>query len=304
MCSDTGAKDPAKSAHCIIFTVHNDADRLEHSLSLLTKLTQSHDVRCVIVNDGSTDRSADVLSYFMALHPEFDRSSVTATLHFRQGITAALSEGLKLTQSRYVMFTTPESIPTTADFAALADAAESRQCDIVCSHLSTRHPDLNRMSIARGDFNLHGKLISRDLLLAADAVAPPLLSDIWHHINIIARVFALCTPDRVAVIRRGSSPIPLHSYTPEIKQHLLLAMLIDNWFDEHGLTERFTPFLLQMKFMAKAPLMYTADNRFTLWRNTFAEVNARVLRIPGIPLGERLRAWFLLHTPRQFNAST
>ncbi len=69
MCSDTGAKDPAKSAHCIIFTVHNDADRLEHSLSLLTKLTQSHDVRCVIVNDGSTDRSADVLSYFMALHP-------------------------------------------------------------------------------------------------------------------------------------------------------------------------------------------------------------------------------------------
>lgn len=303
MCSDTGTKDLAESAYCIIFTVHNDADRLEHSLSLLKDITESHDVRCVIVNDGSTDRSADVLSYFMALNPEFDRNSVTATLHFRQGITAALTEGLKLTQSRYVMFATPDSIPAPADFAALADAAASRQCDIVCSRLSTRHPELNRMSIARGDFHLHGKLISRELLLAADPVAPPLLSDIWHHINIIARVFALCAPGKATVIRRGSSPVPLHSYTPEIKQHLLLSMLIDNWFDEHGLTGRFAPFLLQMKFMAKAPMMYTADNRFTLWRNTFAEVNAKVLRIPGIPFGERLRAWFLLHAPRRLSAS-
>ncbi len=67
-------------------------------------------------------------------------------------------------------------------------------------------------------------------------------------------------------------------------------MLIEKWFTEQGLADRYSPFLDQVKFMAKLPLLTGTTRDRVRWRETFPEVNTRLLDIPGIPKRYLIRA--------------
>lgn len=271
----------------IIFTFHNGGTALQSALEKLRDLAETGAVECIIVNDGSTDRSADVVSYFMALNPEFDRHSTTATMHFQQGTSAAFGEGLKLAKAPYVMTAGINAIPSVADIELFADAASRGEADVITTQLSHPDADLNNLSIMGGDLMLYGKLLRRSLV-ENDFKTPIIMADGWHHVSICAR--ALARSQSTVQLPINNRQQKLLKNDKAVAEHLVLAMLIEKWFAEQGLADRYSPFLDQVKFLAKLPLLTGTTRDRIRWRETFPEVNSRLLDIPGISKRYLIRA--------------
>lgn len=275
----------------IILTFHNEERKLQAALEQLLKLTETGAAECIIVNDGSTDRSAEVLNYFMAMHPEFDRRSVTATNRFRQGTSMTFGEALKLATAEYVTVASVNHIPTVEALEVLADEASRGEHDVITPRLSHADANLNNLSIMSGDFTLYSKLLRRRIV-ETDFTTPIIMSDIWHHVNIFARAMARSRSAIQLPLKGANRTMGLSD--KGVEEHLVLVMLLEKWFDAQGLTEQYSPFLDQMKFVAKLPLLSGPARNIVKWRATFPEINSRLLTIPGVAKRYLIRARFAL----------
>ena len=85
----------------LIVCFHNAESTLERTLRSLREQTAS-DVEFIFVNDGSTDRSTEVIKTFMALNPDFaKRHKLIRTNH--GGLAHAYHIGIDNASGQYLM---------------------------------------------------------------------------------------------------------------------------------------------------------------------------------------------------------
>lgn len=114
------------------------------------------DVQTIVVDDGSTDGTAAVISSFSQSHPEFTLISVRQS---NQGVSAARNAGFRYSAGRFIMFVDADDILEHGWYQALSQYFES-DFDIVSFRVAyMKH---GRRVV---DYSMHEGIYSSDELL-------------------------------------------------------------------------------------------------------------------------------------------
>ncbi len=127
----------------IVIPLYNEADNLEQLADELAAALagQPHDYEVLFVDDGSTDRSAEVLARLAAA----DRRLRVLRLARNSGQSAAFAAGFRLARGELIATLDADLQNDPADLPRLLEALDG--CDVVCGVRRRRHDSwLRRVS--------------------------------------------------------------------------------------------------------------------------------------------------------------
>lgn len=128
----------------IVVPVYNVAPFLEECFDSLIKQTY-RDFEVVIVNDGSTDESADICQRYVDCYPSLFRCITQAN----RGLFAARKAGALVAKAEYIVAVDGDDMLRKDALAQINELIERSQAQIVCFEMS-RNPDY---SSAIDEFN-------------------------------------------------------------------------------------------------------------------------------------------------------
>lgn len=290
----------------VIIPFHNAERTLERTLLSLEKQTLTN-VEYIFVDDGSNDRSVELLQTFMALHPDFHGRHKLVRLPAQSGCAHAQMHGLRNARGHYISRCDADDYLEPNALRLMLDATLGGVVDIVMGPMFQEYPDrrnvlefkrnpasLNDMRIDTLNFSYCNKLIRRSLL-DDNGIEPFDGIDCWEDLGVVARCMAL--KPKVNFIQ-----LPLYHYVRNpsatslsrsgndrlLRDHLMMALLLEQWFDERGLHEENEEFLDHLKFSAKVKLLRGRDKDVARWKETFPEVNGKIMRLRHIRLPHRI----------------
>lgn len=305
------------AAVSVIMPFHNSESTIERAIASLDAQECDEETEFVLVNDGSTDCSVEIVEYYAAKHPEFGRRLRFVSYPFRQGAAAAFAQGMKHAEGEYLARLDSDDAYAAGALQALLRKAREDNADIVVSDVFIESPgrkptvcrlyerklELNRMPLTTVYFCLWNKLIRRELL-EDNGIAPVSGIDCWEDVSVSARAFAVA--GKVCHL-----PEPLYYYSVNqakgslsrshrdivLRQRLMCALLVEKWFDERNIEDRYAPFLNLMKFNAKIKLLRSSDRDIVKWKETFPEVNGAIMSLKQMPLYLRVAFWLVDRLP-------
>lgn len=296
------------AAISVIMPFHNSESTIGAAIESLLAQDVAEECEFIFVNDGSNDRSVEVLNFYFALHRGFEKRSRLLSYPFRQGVAAAMAIALDNAQGEYIARIDSDDAFEPGALAALLSCAREADADIAiggivqCTpgkksrRLKIKYTDgcLNAMPMTTRYFSLWNKLIRRRLLIS-NGIMPVGGIDCWEDVGITARAFAVAG-------NTCFTPKPVYRYTVDpskrslsraprdlvLRQRLMCALLLEKWFLGKGLEQKYAPFLLNMKFHAKIKLLRGRDCDVRKWRETYPEVNASIMSITQLSLPMRI----------------
>lgn len=293
----------------LIIVFHNAETTIERTLHSLAAQTL-HAVEYIFVDDGSTDRTVAIIRDFVALNPEFHGRHCLVTSAIRRGSAHATALGFANATGEYVMRCDADDYLEPDALQLLLDATGGKTHDIVMApyyketgrktstiRFNRRPASLNDMPVNTLNFALWNKLLRRRLL-DDNGIEPFDGIDRWEDLGVVSRVMALkpsvgfvdkpvyhyvVNPSAVSLSRSGRGRL--------LEDHLMTALLVEQWIVDHGLHNEYAEFLDRLKFCAKVKMMRGRDKDVQRWKKTFPEVNSRIMRLRHIGL-----LWRLLFT--------
>lgn len=293
----------------VIVPVYNVEAYIERCVaSLIRQDFPLEKVEFIFVDDGSADQSVPLLRQLLSQNEPFSRRSRIISHDINRGLAVARTTGFHAANGKYVLSVDSDDYIEPDMLRLLYGDAVNSSADIVLStfiiekngkskNVGSGHwtPDLNSMAIDAMNFSLCNKLIRADLLKENQIYG---YSDIqcWEDLGVTARIFAL--KPRVSFVDK-----PLYHYVKNpvhrsltdrvnrdriLDDHLRMAVEIQSWLTERGLAEEYEEFLTRLKFCAKVKMMRGKGKQVARWKQTFPEVNSRILSIRRIPLLYRL----------------
>ena len=223
----------------IVIPVFNEAQSLVHFLPELVKTCQARNWSLILVNDGSSDTSAEVLA-------AYERHPFVTVFHHKvnRGYGGALKTGLSAARTRYVITMDGDGQHQTSDVDAIHQFALKRDADMVIgSRTGMEHVNRYREFgkwIIRNFTRILVPLPVHDLnsgfkLYRTDLVRPylPLCPDSMAFSDVITLLFLnqghLVLEFPISVKKRiaGLSSIGTHTAFQTIIEILNLAMLVN-----------------------------------------------------------------------------
>lgn len=266
------------------------------------------ELEVVFVNDGSHDRSVDVVNAVLADYPSRAANVKFLDFPIRQGLYHANHAAILKSTGRYLIRCDADDEFASPDVLRLmVEAAERASAEIVAAPyflvkgekrslmgLPKSFPDINAMKINTAGYALWNKLISRSLLVD-NSIFPFANVDCWEDLVLVARALVL-TDKIVAVdlpvynyyLNPGARSLSRASRSTLLHQHLLAALLLEQWFAKEIPDNRYERFLTRLKFISKVKFLRGKYKDVGAWKKTFPEVNNRVLSITGVPIIYRL----------------
>jgi GT2 family glycosyltransferase len=117
----------------IIIPTFNGASRIGHCLEALSKQTAGHDAEILVVNDGSTDTTAEVVASY---------PSVKLVNQVNAGPAAARNRGAMEARGSIILFTDDDCVPLPDWFSAMLAPFEDPNVVGVKGVYRTRQPQL------------------------------------------------------------------------------------------------------------------------------------------------------------------
>ena len=119
-------KIPENRELTVVIPVYNEAESLSHFLPELVNACKANGWSLVLVNDGSRDESAEILSHYEA-------ESFVKILHHKvnRGYGGALKTGLSMAKSRYVVTMDGDGQHRISDIEAIHRFAVQQAADMV-----------------------------------------------------------------------------------------------------------------------------------------------------------------------------
>lgn len=302
MCSKSG-ECPVVS---VIIPFYNAEETIERTAMSLVNQSYQGDVEYIFINDGSTDRSVDVLQAFFVLHPEFRAEHVLLSAESNRGSATSQMIGWEHARGEYVLRCDADDYLSPDALQLLVDATDNGRYDMVVAPIIEEHGErslvmnpahssnLNDLPLTTANFSLCNRLLRRSIIVDNDLM-PFAGIDCWEDLGVVARYFAL-EPS----VNWISTPI--YHYVKEISRptltsadrdrilsdHLAIALLLEKWFVERGLAEKYGEFLNYLKFTAKVKYLRGRGKNVEKWKLTFPEVNGRITGLRHIGLLYRL----------------
>lgn len=291
---------PAVPYITVVMPVYNAAGTVERAIRSVTE-QDFHDFLLVVVDDGSTDGTADVISWLHKEMPDFLILSQPRNM----GYTAAMTRGIQACPSNYYTFCDADDMMLPGALTALAEAAGDDADMVIAPYIRKEGEKvkvcrprrdirpLDDMPVDTTHFALWNKLLRGELL--REYAMPFAGIECWGDLGIVARVMA--KGHKFVTIDR---PVYLYECNPKVKSlsrssnqrlladHLAMARELTAWFDREGLNDVYAEFLRHLKFCAKIKLARNPGRNLRVWRHTYPEVNRHILSLRHIPLHYRL----------------
>lgn len=100
---------------------------------LLSVLRQSYrDIECIVVNDRTPDRSAEIAADFIAAHPEFNCRIIHQPENM--GLSMARNAGMDAAMGKYIYFLDSDDEITEYAIEHLVELAEETNAEVVLGH--------------------------------------------------------------------------------------------------------------------------------------------------------------------------
>lgn len=150
----------------VILPVYNAAKYLTGMLDSLAVQTVKNEMQIILVDDGSTDGSAQLCDEFASRHTD------TVVIHRKNGgVSAARNAGIKEASGKYIGFVDADDTVAPDYYEKLLNAAKSKNCDMAMSGFTLVYEGDHRpvLPFKEGDF-FEGKDIS-------DRITRKMLSD-------------------------------------------------------------------------------------------------------------------------------
>lgn len=112
----------------ILMSVYNAADTISSTIQSILQQS-SRDYECIIINDGSSDRTAEILEQFRAKDPR-----IIVLSQQQKGLAAALNRGLFVARGKYIVRQDADDISLPDRFEKQLAYIERTRCDIVGSY--------------------------------------------------------------------------------------------------------------------------------------------------------------------------
>lgn len=259
------------------------------------------DVEVVVVDDCSSDRTYEIARSYAG------RIKMNViSLARNSGAAAAFNHAVSAVRGRYICRLDADDTLASHLFDKIAPILQTDSPDIVrggynrlrdsvCTYIPVvRSMDLNDFSINVDHFSLWGKFIRTELLTDADNRTFEGI-DCWDDLGVLSRIFArrpsvidVDRPFYTYYISSGKQSLSTSRRERLLADHLAMADRLSDWFDNHGLSERYGDFLDHLKFAAKVKLLRGRGRDVARWKNTYSEVNRRVLSLRHVAMVHRL----------------
>ncbi len=300
----------------VIIPFHNIEGSIERVVRSMA-LQSFEKIEYIFVNDGSTDRSVEVLRDFLALNPSFEKKVKFLSLEFRKGSAEALKVGIENAEGEYIIKCDADDYIDPTAFGMMYKEAGEGVYDVVIAPyyehkgkrikivVPVRHIDsLNDMSLNTVHFSLCNKLLRRSLLEEKEILPYPGV-DCWGDLGVVSRFMAfkpkvkvIDTPFYHYIIDPGKKSLSRDRKTRVLEDHLTMALLLEKWFNDNRFATENEEFLNHLKFLAKVKFLRGRDKEVGKWKCTFPETNAVIMSLRHIPLYYRVifRIVYLLPT--------
>lgn len=287
----------APVAISVIVVFHNAETTIERTLRSLAG--QRFDrAEYLFVDDASTDRTAEIIRDFMALNPDLSGRHRLITAPMKRGVACGTSEGIANSRGIYVMRCDADDYLASDALRRLWDASDHGEYDAVFAHYVREKGDrsaevafrripatLNDMPLDTLHFSMCNKILRRSIL-ADNGIDLYAGVDCWEDLGLVSR-FMLTGP-KVKYLRE-----PVYHYVAAprgttlstsandrlLREHLMMALLVEQWFVEHSADSAYEEFLTRLKFIAKVRYLRGRDKDVARWKKTFPEVNSRIMSL-------------------------
>lgn len=292
--------------------VYNAGKTLGRALDSLFRQTY-RPLEIITVDDGSYDGSDRMLQGAARTAP--DGVVVRIITHERNmGSGAARRAAVKVAAGEYMAALDADDTLAPDAIYNMVEAAEKGRADMVCCEYEEIRPGgrrlvhrfdvdeslrLNEMKMDTLRFALWNKLIRTSLYRRALRFERGV--DCWEDLEQIAAILLL--EPKIQILRQ-----PLYQYTVNprsgslthsgadriLRQHLLVARRMEQYFSSKGMEQVYAPFLTYLKFIAKVKYLRNSEalvhplRSLRQWRDEFPEVNSRIRTLPHVPLRHRL----------------
>lgn len=290
----------------VVIIFHNAEATLQRTLDSLA-MQDFESVEYLFVNDGSNDRSVELIRNYLAINPHFKGTHRLINSEMHRGSAHATMLGITNASGRYIMRVDADDTINPDTFSSLINKAIEESADVVMSdmivctpsrcktlHLSPKLTSLNDMPLDTLHFSLCNKIIRRSLLIDNE-IMPFEGVNCWEDLGIVARVMAL--KPKFAIVDKPLYCYHINPSSPSLSRtdnnqiledHLLTALMLEQWFLDAKLAGEYTTFLNHLKFCAKIKMLRGRDKDVSRWKATFSEVNSRILSLRHISLYYRL----------------
>lgn len=289
----------------IIVLFHNAETTIGRTLrSLVANSCDSCEF--LLVDDGSTDGSAELVKSHIARHPDINFRLIQ--LPECSGTAEGTRIGLENATGDYIMRCDADDYLDPDTIERLTDCVSNTDADVVIFPLAYETTDsagnilrqrimklkaapasLNDMPIDTLHFQMGCKLIRRSLIIGLGLLPFPGI-DRWEDLGVVARVF-MYQPKIVTLDKpvyhytwtKGSTTLSRGNRERILRDHIAMARALEAWAHDNGMAERYEPFLTRLKFCAKVKLLRHPPRRLQEWKDTFPEVNRSIMGISNIP---------------------
>ena len=285
--------EPYISVVVVFHNAENTIGRTLHSLAAQTL----DNVEYLFVDDGSTDRSAELLQDFVALHPEFTGKHRLISIGVQRGVGHGTLVGYTNARGRYVIRCDADDYMEPDALEVMWRACGDGKADAVFARYMREEPgkttvvgfpaevaNLNDMKFDTIHFSLWNKLLRRSMLDDNEIVAFDGV-DCWEDLGVVARFMAF-KPEVVYIgkplyhyVASSGQSLSSGNQGRQLEDHLMMALLLEQWLDERNLHDENEEFLTHLKFFAKVKMLRGRDKDVARWKKTFPEVNSRIMRM-------------------------
>lgn len=267
----------------IVIPVYNAEKYITNCLDSVVNQTFNN-YEIVIVNDGSTDGTEEILEKYRVEYPKL----ISVCKKQNGGLSSARNYGMERVHSKYVIFLDSDDYLDSAYVETLVREAEEKKADVVCSgqyrvtednqivsHVRY-HLDSEQKCVLR-HLNMHGKLYRMDYIREHKVVFPEgklyednsfnmVLFFLTNRISFLSYegYYQLVHLDSITTRKILEKDVPFKELEDAIKYVVQNSSLINDYdIFEYTLMSFLTYFILEAN---KKHRLYKLDNRKSDWK--------------------------------------
>ena len=295
----------------VIIAVYNVEPYIERCLHTLFGQTLN-DIEFVFVDDGSTDRSLDIVVEILKQYPQRRKQTKILRHEYNIGTAAARTTGILAATGEYIIHCDPDDYVDLNAYYLMYNAAIENGSDIVvCNHFCEQQGSVSKREMVFHDTPkeclqhwydkvqnysmLWDKLVRRELFVKNN-ILPYIGIDYGEDFACMVRIFyyaqsIIYVPQTLYHYCKRSNSITMQVMNhTTFNSRVRLAQEISFFLKDKG----FNDFCNNMKFNIKLSGRHLFVGNELEWFNIFPECHKHIMSYKGNSLKSRLLWWMAL----------